>query len=167
MSFDIVDANVLAGEATDAHKSSGVKPTVRTITFETAAADDAGDIKALFRVGAHEIPVDGWLVSDAIAGASDLDVGLYRDSEVVVDADALADGLDPSAGIAFASKLDILSALAVEERGVKSFYDIANDVATGDVVGALPNDSYWVAITLVSEVTAAGTITVSLTTLGR
>jgi len=167
MSFDIVDAKVLAGEATDALKSSGVKTTRRVITFETAAADAAGDIKALFRVGAHEIPVEGWLISDAIAGASDLDVGLYRDNQVVVDKDALADGLDPSAGIAFASKLDILAALGVEERGVLKFFEIANDVATGDVIGVLPNDSYWVAITLNSEVTAAGTITVSLTTVGR
>jgi len=167
MSFDIVDSKVLAGEATDAVKSSGVRPLTRVITFETAAADAAGDIKALFRVGAHEIPVEGWLISDAIAGASDLDVGLYRDSEVVVDKDALADGLDPSAGIAYSAKLDILSALGVEERGVLKFFEIANDVATGDVIGALPNDSYWVCITLNSEVTAAGTITVSLTTLGR
>ena len=167
MSFDIVDANVLAGEATDALKSSGVKETTRIITFETAVADAAGDIKALFRVGAHEIPVEGWLTSDAIAGLSDVNVGFYRDSEVVVDDNALADALDPSAGIAWASRLDILAILGVEERGVKTFYDIANDVATGDVVGALPNDSYWVALTLISEVTAVGTVTVSLTTVGR
>ena len=167
MSFDIVDANVLAGEATDAHKSSGVKPIVRTITFETEAADAAGDIKALFRVGAHEIPVEGWLISDAIAGATDINVGLYRDSEADADENALADALDPSAGIAFASRLDILAALGVEERGIKTFYDIVNDVVAGDVVGALPNGSYWVCLTLVSEVSAAGTVTVSLTTLGR
>jgi len=167
MSFDIVDAKVLAGGVTDARKASGVKETVRCITFETEAADAAGDVKALFRVGAHEIPLEGFLISDAIAGASDLDVGLYRDSEVVVDKDALADGLDPNAGIAYSAKLDILSALGVEERGVLSFYEIANDVETGDVVGALPNDSYWVCITLNSEVSAAGTITVCLKTLGR
>jgi len=167
MSFDITDPNVLAGVATDAHKSSGVKPTVRTITFETEAADAAGDIKALFRVGAHEIPVECWIINDAIAGASDIDLGLYRDSEVVVDADALMDGTDISAGVAYASRTDGLSALGVEERGVKSFFDIANDVATGDVVGALPNDSYWVALTLNSEVTAAGTITLYLATIGR
>jgi len=167
MSFDIIDANVLAGVATDAHKSSGVKPTIRTVTFETEAADAAGDIKALFRVGAHEIPVECWIINDAIAGATDIDLGLYRDSEVVVDADALMDGTDISAGIAYAAKTDGLSALGVEERGVKSFYDIANDVVAGDVVGALPNDSYWVALTLNSEVAAAGTITVMLKTIGR
>jgi hypothetical protein len=55
---------------TEPQKSSGVKETVRCITFETASTDAAGDIKALFRVGAHEIPIEGWLISDAIAGAT-------------------------------------------------------------------------------------------------
>lgn len=167
MSFDIVDANVAAGKATDAHKSSGVKPTIRTITFETEAADAAGDIKALFRVGAHEIPLECTIINDAIAGATDIDLGLYRDSEVVVDADALMDGADISAGIAWASATDGLGALGVEERGVLKFFEIANDVATGDVIGSLPNDSYWVALTFNSEVSAAGTITVVLKTIGR
>ena len=167
MSFDIVDSKVAAGKATDAVKSSGVKLNRRVITFETAVADAAGDIKALFRVGAHEIPVEGWLICDAIAGATDIDIGLYRDSEVVVDKDALADGLNIAAGKAYSAKMDILAALGVEERGVKPFYDIANDVKTTDVIGHLPNDSYWVCVTLNSEVTAAGTITIALDTLGR
>lgn len=165
MAFTWVDAKVAAGKLTDAAKSSGCKEKVRCITFETAAADAAGDVKALFRVGAHEIPVEGWLISDAIAGATDLDVGFYRDSEVVVDKDALAATLNPSAGIAWASRLDILKDLGVEERGILKMYEIANDVATGDVIGALPNDSYVVAVTLNSEVTAAGTITVMLRTI--
>ena len=165
MAFTFVDANVAAGLITDAVKSSGVKETVRCITFETAAADAAGDVMALFRVGAHEIPVEGWLISDAIAGATDLDIGFYRDDQTVVDKDALADGLNPSAGIAFASRLDALAALGVEERGVRKMYEIAGDVATTDVVGHIPNDSYIVAVTLNSEVTAAGTITVCLKTL--
>ena len=167
MSFDIVDPKVLVGEATDAHKSSGVKPIVRTITFETEAADAAGDIKALFRVGAHEIPLECNIVNDAIAGATDIDLGLYRDDQTVVDADALLDGADISAGVAWSSPTDGLGALGVEERGIKPFYDIANDVVAGDVVGALPNDSYWVCLTLNSEITAAGTVTVELKTLGR
>ena len=167
MSFDITDPKVLVGEATDAHKSSGVKPTIRTVTFETEVADAAGDIKALFRVGAHEIPVECYIINDAIAGATDIDLGLYRDDQTVVDADALMDGTDIAAGVAYASRTDGLSALGVEERGVKSFFDIANDVATGDVVGSLPNDSYWVALTLNSEIAAAGTITLYLATIGR
>jgi hypothetical protein len=165
MAFTWVDANVAAGKLTDAVKSSGCKEKIRCITFETFAADNAGDVKALFRVGAHEIPVEGWLVSDAIAGATDIDIGFYRDDETVVDKDALADGLNPSAGIAWASRLDALAALGVEERGVRKMYEIAGDVATGDVIGKLPNDSYVVAVTLVSEVTAAATMTVCLRTI--
>ena len=167
MSFDLVDSNVAAGNATDAHKSSGVKSVKRTITFETEAADAAGDIKALFKVGAHEIPVKCEIINDAITGATDIDLGLYRDDETVVDADALMDGTDISAGIAYASRTDGLSALGVEERGVKTFFDIANDVVAGDVVGSIPSDSYWVALTLNSEISTAGTITVLLETIGR
>lgn len=167
MSFDKVDTNVAAGNATDAIKSSGVKEVVRVITFETEAADEAGDVKALFKVGAHEIPVECYIINDAIAGLTDLDVGLYRENGDVVDADAFLDGLDINAGVAYSAKSDALAALGVEERGVLSFFEIANDVDTGDVVGALPNDSYWFALTFNSEVTAAGTITVVLRTAGR
>lgn len=167
MSFDKVDSNVAAGELTDARKSSGVNPTTRAITFETEAADAAGDIKALFIVGAHEVPLECWIINDAITGATDIDLGLYYMDETAADADALMDGTDIAAGVAYSSKTDGLSALGVQERGVLTFYEIANDVATSDVIGNLPNDSYWVALTLNSEVSAAGTITVVLTTLGR
>ena len=167
MSFDKIDPKVLAGEATDAHKSSGVKPTVRTVTFETEVADAAGDIKALFIVGAHEIPKAMRILNDAIAGATEIDVGLYRMDGTVVDVDALADGLDISAGNAIGSPANGLGALGIDEVKVKSFYDIANDVATTDVVGHIPDDSYWVCLTLVSEVAAAGTINVELETIGR
>jgi hypothetical protein len=167
MSFDIVDPNTLAGEATDAHKSSGVKSTVRTVTFETEAADAAGDIKALFRVGAHEIPLACSIINDAIAGATDVELGLYRDDLTVVDIDALMGTTDISAGVAFASATDGLGALDVAERGISSFYTLADKVSTTDDVGSLPNDSYWVALTLNSEVSAAGTITVRFETIGR
>ncbi len=167
MSFDIVDSNVDAGLAAEAQKTSGVHRITRSITFETEAADAAGDIKALFRVGAHEVPIEGYIINDAITGATDIDVGLYRDDETVVDADALLDAANIAAGVAYASRTDLLGALGVEERGILTFYEIANDVATGDVIGSLPNDSYWVALTLNSEISAAGTITVVLDTLGR
>ena len=167
MSFDKVDPKTAANEATDALKSSGVKPTVRIVTFETEAADAAGDIKALFRVGAHEIPKSCSIINDAIAGATDVELGLYRDDETVVDIDALMGTTDISAGVAFAAKTDGLSALGVEERGVLSFYQIADKVSTTDDVGSLPNDSYWVCLTLNSEVSAAGTITIELETVGR
>ncbi|MBW1672030.1 MAG: hypothetical protein JRJ45_00040 [Deltaproteobacteria bacterium] len=162
MSFDKIDPKVLAGEATDAHKSSGVKPTVRTVIFETEVADAAGDIKALFIVGAHEIPVACRILNDAIAGATEIDVGLYRMDETAADLDALADGLDISAGSAIGSPANGLAALGIDEVKGKSFQDIVTDA-----IGAIPDDSYWVCLTLVSEVAAAGTINVELETIGR
>lgn len=166
MADAFVDSQRAAGLPARAREASGVNPKIRTITFETAAADAAGDVKRLFTVGAHEIPVDCKVISDAIAGATDLDIGLYRPGGgVVVDKDALADGLDPHAGIAYAAALDGLSALGVEERGVKTFAEIAADVVTTDVIGHIPQDSYDIAITENSEISAAGTITVILTTI--
>jgi hypothetical protein len=162
MSFDRVDPNVLNGEATDAHKSSGVDRITRTITFETEAADAIADIKALFRVGAHEIPLECNIVNDAIAGATDIDLGLYYDDETAASADVLMDGADISAGNAWASPQDGLSNLGVEQVGIESFYTLA-----GDAVGSIPNDAYWVAFTLNSDISAAGTITVQLDTIGR
>lgn len=169
MADEYVDAARQAGNPARAHESSGVGLRLRTITFETEVADAAGDIKRLFTVGAHEIPVECKIVNDAIAGATDIDLGLYRPgvNGAVVDKDAFMDGANIAAGVAWASATNGLSALAVEEQGVKSVFDIANDVATGDVIGDLPSDSYDVALTLNSEVTAAGTITVFFWTIDQ
>lgn len=169
MADKYVDTQRQNGLPARAHESSGVVPKLRTITFETAAADAAGDIRRLFTVGAHEIPVQCDIVNDAIAGATDIDLGLYRKGVdgAVVDADALMDGTDISAGIAWASKTDGLSALAVEERGVLSFLEIADDVATSDAIGNIPDDSYDVALTLNSDISAAATITVHLWTIDQ
>ncbi len=166
MADAFVDTARAAGEPARAHESSGCGLRLRTITFETAAADAAGDVKRLFTVGAHEIPVKLHVICDAIAGATDIDIGLYRPAGgVVVDRDALMDGTNIAAGIAWASKVDGLSALGVEERGVRTFREIAADVVAADVIGHIPMDSYDVCLTEVSEVTAAGTITVHLYTI--
>lgn len=166
MADAFVDSQRQNGLPARAHESGGVCPKVRTITFETAAADAAGDVKRLFTVGAHEIPLRCYIINDAIAGATDIDLGLYRPNlGAVVDKDALLDGADISAGKAWSAAVDGLAALGVEERGTKSFYDIANDVATTDVIGHLPNDSYDFCLTQNSDVSAAGTITVILETI--
>lgn len=169
MADKYVDSQRQNGKPARAHESSGVNLRLRTITFETAVADAAGDIRRLFTVGAHEIPVECKIINDAISGATDIDLGLYRPGVdgAVVDADALMDGTDISAGIAWASASNGLAALGVEEQGTKAFFDIANDVDTGDVIGALPDDSYDVALTFNSEIAAAATITVLLWTIDQ
>jgi len=150
-----------------AHESSGVVPRLRTITFETLVAADQNDIRRLFTVGAHEIPVRCDIVNDAIAGASDIDLGLYRPGVdgIVVDDDALMDGTNINAGVAWGSETDGLSALDLSERGVKPFFDIANDVLTTDVIGHIPQDSYDIVMSYKSEITGAATITVFLWTI--
>lgn len=164
-----VDSQRQNGLPARGHESSGVDLRLRTITFETLVADDVNDIRRLFTVGAHEIPVRCDIVNDSIAGASDIDLGLYRPGVggVAVDKDALMDGTDINGGNAWGSEADGLSALGLDERGVKSFFDIANDVVAGDVIGHIPNDSYDIALTYDSEITAAGTITVHLYTIDQ
>ena len=166
MSDKYVDAQRQGGEAARARESSGVEPKYRCITFETAVADVALDVRRLFTVGANEIPVRCLIFNDAIAGMTEVDLGLYRPNlGVVVDRDALMDGVDFAAGFAFASAKDGLAALGVEERGTRTFGEIASDVVSTDVVGHYPSDSYDIGLCLVSEVTAAGTVTVLLETI--
>lgn len=169
MSDKYVDSQRQNGLPARARESSGVGTRLRSITFETAAADAALDVRRLFTIGAHEIPVQMDVVCDAIAGLSEVDIGLHRPGVdgIVVDRDAFMDGVDLSAGYAFAAKKDGLAALAIEERGILSAYEIANDVLATDVIGHLPNDSYDVTMTFVSEVTAVGTITVHLWTIDQ
>lgn len=169
MSDKYVDSQRQEGLPARAHESSGVGLRLRTITFETSVADAALDVRRLFNVGAHEIPVECKIMTDATAGLSEVDLGLHRPGVdgIVVDRDALMDGVDLSAGYAYAAAKDGLAALGIEERGTKSFFDIANDVLTTDVMGHIPSDSYDVTMTLVSEVTAVGTVTVFLWTIDQ
>jgi hypothetical protein len=167
MSDKYVDAQRQAGDPARAHESSGVNERIRTITFETLVADTIGDIRRLFTVGAHEIPVSCLILCDAIAGATDINLGLYRPgvNGIAVDYDALLDGGNIAAGKAWSDQFDGLAALGVEERATKTFFDIANDVVAADVIGHLPSDSYDVALTYDSEITAAATVTVILRTI--
>lgn len=166
MSDKYVDSQRQGGEAARARESSGVRPLVRAITYETATADAALDVRRLFTVGAHEVPVRCLVMCDAIAGLTAVELGLYRPNfGVVVDRDALMTSIDLSAGYAFAAAKDGLSALGVEERGVRTFGEIASDVLATDVIGHYPADSYDVGIAQVSDVSAVGTITVILETI--
>ena len=174
MADKFVDSQRQNGLPARGHESSGVNTRTRTITFETAVADAAADIRRLFNVGAHEIPVDCKIINDAITGATDIDLGLYRPSApdgsvvgAVVDADALLDGANIAAGVAWASATNGLAALGVEEQGVRSFREIANDVSADDAIGNVIKDSYDVALTFNSDISSIGTITVILETIDQ
>jgi hypothetical protein len=166
MADAFVDTARAAGKPARAHESSGVNLRFRSITFEIAATAAAGDVNRLFTVGAHEIPVECIIMCDALTGATDMDLGFYRPAGgAVVDKDALMDGTNISGGLTYANQTDGLSALDIVERGVKSMFEIANDVETTDVIGHLPNDSYDIALTQNSEISGAGTVTVHLWTI--
>lgn len=163
MSDLYADATLAAGGVARAAQATGVEPKVRVVTFETAASFAAGEIKRLFRVAAHEIPVSCEIVNDAIAGATDVEIGLWRPNfGAVVAQDCLLGTLDIAAGFNWGSEKNGLAALGVEERGIKSFAQIA-----GDAIGAIPEDSYDVGMIFNSDVSAAGTITVKLTTIAQ
>jgi len=166
MADAFVDSARAAGKPARAREAGGVKGKIRTITYETAASDGAGDVKRLFNVGAHEIPVRCLVMCDATAGLTAVELGLYRPSlGAVVDRDALMSSIDLSAGYAFAAAKDGLSALGIEKRGISTFAELAAAVVTTDVIGHIPFDSYDVALTQVSDVSAVGTVTVILETI--
>lgn len=163
MSDLYADSAIAAGNVARAAQASGVNPKVRTVTFETASTFAAGEIRRLFRVGAHEIPISCKIVNDAIAGATDVEIGLWRPNlGAVVDQDCLLGTLDIAAGFNWGSEKNGLAALGVEVRGIQSFLEIA-----GDSIGAIIEDSYDVGMIFNSDVSAAGTITVELTTIAQ
>lgn len=166
MADTYADSQIAAGKPARAVVASGVNRRTRVITFETAAAYAAGEIKRLFPVGAHEIPLRCQIVNDAIAGATDVEIGLWRrNSGVVIDQDCLMGTLDINAGKAWSSPGDGLGALGVEQVGIQSFREIAVAAGAADAIGHIPDDSYDFAMIFNSDVSAAGTITVVLDTL--
>lgn len=126
-------------------------------TVETLAADDAGSVYRLARVSSSARISSILLASDAITGASAVDVGLYQTAAnggAVVDADFFATDVDIStSAIAFTEVL--LEATAT---------DIAKcEMPLWQLIGlsADPNRDYDIAVT-VNDVTAAGTISMKV-----
>jgi hypothetical protein len=79
-------------------------------TVEVAAADDDAHIYAMLRLPSQAVPYSALIMSDAIAGATDYDLGVFTPTEgsgdpVAVDADILADGVDINAGFAQPTEL--------------------------------------------------------------
>jgi hypothetical protein len=176
MADKYADVAIEAGDVARAGQATGVVAVRRRVTFETAAAFAVGEIRRLFKVGAHEIPVEINIVNDAIAGATDVEIGLWRPSRgVVIDQDCLMGTLDIAAGFAWAAKKDGLAALDLAVRGISSFREIvvaaqvvlAVDAADQDAIGHIPDDSYDVGMIFNSDVSAVGTITVELITVSQ
>lgn len=137
-------------------------------TYEKTAADNDTSVLRVGRVPANAVPVphESKLNNDALTGATDIDVGVYKPSALggvdgaVVDKDILADGLNIAAGNALASPVAAFPAVSIESFG-KTLRELV-DAAAGTTSEA---QEYDVAITGNTFGTATGTIAWSLTFL--
>lgn len=153
------DANLEAEKITTAAFSHGDKTVYAVATFETAAADDDGSVYRLFKsVPADYIPAKIDIACDAITGGTDWDLGFYKTTVGgvagdVVDKDKLADGIDLSSAVAFASAIDGLQTLDINEVQER-IYTLAGDTLDDHEQG------YDIALTANTVGSAAGTISV-------
>lgn len=152
-----VNTNVAAGKKVNSAFNEGQPEITMICTFETLAADDAGSIYRLFKnLPADLIPVDIKIMCDAIAGATDIDLGFYESLEVggaVIDKDVLCDGADIAAGQARGSEENGLQTVGVE-KVQQNIAELCGHTLTTRKAG------YDLVLTANSEITAAGTISV-------
>jgi len=121
-------------------------------TFEVAAADSNGSIYKIGKVGANMIPLDIKINCDAMTGATDWDLGFYKDDGTEADKDILMDGADLNAGKALGSEQNGLSHLPIDKIG-KKVYELL-----GLTVANRSQDAYVLALTANAVGTDAGTV---------
>lgn len=137
-----------------------------TGTYEKAAADNDTSVLRIGTVPANAIPLYhlSRLNNDALTGATDIDIGLYKPNGMsavdgaVVDKDLLSDGLNIASGAALASAIAAFQTHpTIEEFGktLKELVESVNSITTYD-------EAYDVAITGNTFGTATGTIAWSL-----
>lgn len=133
-------------------------------TYEKTAADNDGSVLRLGTVPANAIPLSqSFLGNDALTGATDVDVGVYKQSNgtidgAVVDKDCLSDGLNIAAGNALGSEIRAFQAVALDEFGQDLRTLAGGSVGDG-------NDFYDIALTGNTFGTATGTISWELSFL--
>ena len=144
-------------------RQAGAQLKVATATVEVAAADDDGSIYDFVRLPSQAIVYSALIMSDAIAAATDYDLGVYTPVEggtpTAVDADCLADGVDINAG--FAVPTELLGHTGGKpdpaDYGQKPLWEQAG-------VSADPGDDtlYDICLTANTVGTAAGTISLAI-----
>ena len=152
----ITNADATPPVTTSSYIGAGVvRESVGTV--ETLAADDASSVYRLVRVPSNARITSILLASDAITGASQADVGIYKtaaDGGAVVDADYFANNVDISSATAFTEVLLQATAtdiVQVEKRVWEGAAALAADTFK----------EYDICVT-VNDVTAAGTISMKV-----
>jgi len=121
--------------------------------FETLVADDILSKYRLCRVGADWIPLQIEINNDSIAGATDMNLGLYDILELggdVLDYDVFMDGTDINGGSAMGSEVSGLSNIDIDSIG-EQMYQYAGESTPSA-------QEYDLVLTADSEITGAGTI---------
>ena len=131
-------------------------------TDEKEAADTDGSVLRLGQVPANAIPIPHLSVigNDALAGATDVEIGLYKQKGgAAVDIDILLGTADINAGNAAGSELNAMSAIGLADYGKDlrtlvsdadntEFYDVA---ITGNTFGVAEGTISWTLVFLLPQ----------------
>lgn len=133
--------------------------TVKRIpfSFEVAAADDNASIYRFARIPANAIITSLKLLSDATAGLTDVQFGIYKTLDLdgtVIDVDAIAVSVDITAGKA------VLTEMLIPSAACGSYPNFGKTVIDCAGAGSTQNEygSVDVAMTTPAGASAAGTI---------
>ena len=144
-----VDSNIASGLKGASYEDGGIIVVVQT--WEIASTDDAASVYRIRRVPDVLIPLEVTIMTDAITGATDNDLGTYQCGVggAAIDKDCLMDGQT----LASATRtINGLQTVAIENVGKKKLYELAGDSASrGDVD---------LVLTANADPTASGTVTV-------
>lgn len=148
-----VNTEIAAGKKANAAENAGVHTWESAGTLEVLVADNDADIKRFIRsVPWNTTLSELQIYCDAIAGAVDIDIGLYEGNlGDVIDADLLADGLTLAAAKGRTDFLDGLSAVDIADIN-KPLYLLAGETLSNHKL------SYDIAFTYNTIGAAAGTI---------
>ncbi len=168
-----VRTRIEAGKNDEAPYVNGSKIVGMVASEELAAGDDAASIYRFFKgLNPNLIPIDIKIYADdAVVGATEVDVGLYKQTDdggtgAVVSIDCFGDGLDltPAGGalrggdaqVGADEYIDGMKGVDIADL-TKKLYEHAGDDVTDYEQG------YDLALTVVSDTTTGGTVTVIAT----
>jgi len=170
-----VRARIEAGKNDDAPYVNGAEYVGMIASEELAAGDDAASVYRFFKgLTPNLIPVDIKIyVDDAVVGATDCDIGLYEQTDdggvgIEIDKDVFADGIDltPAGGalrggdaqVGGDEYIDGMKTVDIADL-TKKLYEHAGHDVTDYTQG------YDLCLTVVSDTTTGGTVTIHATFL--